>query len=99
MEQKKKKISVSEYASTFNAGAMLAKEIHSFIKSHPEYVNKGVSVIAYAVEHILGLAYGYKGAAYDKASAEFRDYLGQVHKDVIHSAAVIKKAHEQQYDA
>jgi len=48
------------------------------------------TILAYAVETLLGIPFDHKGKEYDQVSKDFAKYLSTVHEDVKKNVAAMK---------
>lgn len=49
------------------------------------------TILAYAVETLLGIPFDHKGKEYDQVSKDFAKYLSTVHEDVKKNVAAMKE--------
>ena len=66
---------------------MIAERIERQPKTH-EYFG---TILAYAVETLLGIPFDHKGKEYDTISKDFAKFLQTVHEDVKKNMAAMKE--------
>ena len=68
-----------------------AKMIAERIDKQPQTHEHFGTILAYAVETLLGIPFDHKGKEYDQVSKDFAKFLQTVHEDVKKNVAAMKQ--------
>ena len=68
-----------------------AKMIAERVDRQPQTHEYFGTILAYAVEILLGIPFDHKGKEYDQISKDFAKYLSTVHEDVKNNVAAMKE--------